>query len=430
MQLETLARIRALAESRRNDLATFLGEIVRIPSPSGGEVDVASRIRREMEAVGFDEVRLDALGSVIGRIGSGPIVIAMDAHIDTVGVGNPDLWRIDPYAGTVIDGCVWGRGAADQKGGMAALIEAGRIIKQLGLDRDGRFTLFVTGTVLEEDCDGLCWLHLIREDGLRPEVVIVTEPTGGRIYRGQRGRMEIEIEVRGVSAHGSAPERGQNAIYRMTEVVRGIQQMAGSFPADEFLGRGSVTVTYIEGRGPSLCAVPDISRLRLDRRLTWGETPESALAEVRRVLDGCSWRDEPEVARVRVPRFEQPAYTGKVYPSDAVFPAWKMPADHPAVRAAERTLRALDPAEAARRFAAAAGETSTSGVEPSEACWTFSTNGVAICGTHGIPCVGMGPGFEEQAHAPDEFCPVEHLVKAAAFYAAFPLVYCAPPATR
>jgi putative selenium metabolism hydrolase len=425
MDQKTLTAIRELAQTRRDGLAGFLGEIVRIPSPSGAEGDVAARIRREMEAVGFDEVRTDALGSVVGRIGSGPTVIAMDAHIDTVGAGNHDLWDFDPFSGTVLDGCVWGRGAADQKGGMAALVEAGRIIKQLGLDRAGRFTLLVTGTVLEEDCDGLCWLHLIQEDGLRPEVVIVTEPTGGHIYRGQRGRMEIEITVRGVSAHGSAPERGQNAIYRMTEVVRGVQQLAAHFPSDEFLGRGSVTVTYIEGRGPSLCAVPDFSRLQLDRRLTWGETRESALAEVRGVLEGCSWSSEPDVAQVRVPRFERPAYTGKVYPSEAVFPAWKLAADHPAVRAAERTLWALFPADVARRFAATAGEAPAAGAGPTEARWTFSTNGVAICGTHGIPCVGMGPGFEEQAHAPNEFCPVDHLVTAAAFYAAFPLVYCA-----
>jgi putative selenium metabolism hydrolase len=416
-------RIREAAVSQGEAIAELLGELIRIPSPSGAESEVAGRIRQEMHAAGFDEVRVDALGSVIGRIGSGPTVIAMDAHIDTVGIGNREPWSAAPYSGEVRQGNVWGRGAADQKGGMAALIHAGRIVKQLGLDRTNRFTLYVTGTVMEEDCDGLCWQHLIREDGLRPEVVVVTEPTGCRVYRGQRGRMEIEIEVRGVSAHGSAPERGQNAIYRMTEVVRGVQALAGGFPSDEFLGPGSVTVTYIEGRGPSLCAVPDICRVRLDRRLTWGETPESALTEVQRVLDACAWAGEPGAARLTVPRYEKPAYTGKVYPGEAIFPAWKVASDHRAVRAADKTLWELFPETVARGFARVAGEASDSGVEPMPARWTFSTNGVAICGTHGIPCVGFGPGHEAQAHAPDEFCPIEELVTATAFYAAYPLVY-------
>ena len=421
----SLHNLRDHAQGLRDATARFLGDLIRIPSPSGDEAAVAKRVCQEMESAGFDEVRIDALGSVIGRIGSGPTVIAVDAHIDTVDVGDREQWRMDPFSGAVMEECVWGRGAADQKGGLAALVHAGRIVKELGLDRSNRFTLYLTGTVMEEDCDGLCWHHLIREDGLRPEVVVVTEPTGCRIYRGQRGRMEIEIEVHGISAHGSAPERGQNAIYRMTEVVRGIQALAARFPNDEFLGRGSVTVTYIEGRGPSLCAVPDVCRVRLDRRLTWGETRESALAEVQSVLDACPWAGEAGVARLSVPRYEKPAYTGKRYPADAVFPAWKIAADHRAVRAAEKTLWELFPDVVARGFARAAGEASESGAEPARACWAFSTNGVAICGTHGIPCLGFGPGHEEQAHAPNEFCPVDELVMATAFYAAFPLVYAA-----
>lgn len=422
---ESLRSVRDRAEGLRDATSRLLGDLVRIPSPSGREAQIADRVRREMESAGFDEVRIDALGSVVGRVGSGPTVIAVDAHMDAVDVGNRALWHTDPYAGAVVEGRVWGRGAADQKGGLAALIQAGRIVKELGLDRSNRFTLYLTGTVMEEDCDGLCWHHLIREDGLRPEVAVVTEPTGCRVYRGQRGRMEIEIEVHGLSAHGSAPERGRNAIYRMTEVVRGIQELAARFPTDEFLGRGSVTVTYIEGRGPSLCAVPDVCRVRLDRRLTWGETRESALAEVQRVLAACPWAGEAGVARLSVPRYDQPSYTGKRYPADAVFPAWKIAADHRAVRAAEKTLWGLFPDVVTRGFARAAGEASESGLEPAPACWTFSTNGVAICGTHGIPCVGFGPGHEEQAHAPNEFCPVDELVTATAFYAAFPLVYAA-----
>ncbi|MBI5498968.1 MAG: YgeY family selenium metabolism-linked hydrolase [Deltaproteobacteria bacterium] len=384
--------IRERAERYRDETAKFLAEIVSIPSLSGQERGVVERIGAEMRAVGFDEVRVDGLGSVIGRIGNGKHVIAMDAHIDTVDVGNPANWTFEPHRGHVRDGKVWGRGAADQKGGMASMVTAGRILKELGAKGD--WTLLVTGTVMEEDCDGLCWDHLVRVEGLRPEVCVITEPTGCRIYRGQRGRMEIEIEVAGRSAHGSAPERGVNAIYKMAPVVAGLEKLNERLRRDEFLGKGTVVVSHILGDGPSLCAVADRCRTYLDRRLTAGETRDSALAEIREVLAGVE-------AKVTVPRYEQAAYTGKIFPMEKYFPTWVTPAEHAAVRAAERTYRGLF------------------GGEPLVDKWTFSTNGVAIMGLHGIPCVGFGPGYEEQAHAPDEWCPVEHLVQAAAFYAGF-----------
>ena len=389
-------RIRELAERYRDDTARFLADIVSIPSLSGQERAVVERIAAEMRKVGFDEVRTDGLGSVIGRIGRGRHVIAMDAHIDTVDVGNRALWSFDPHHGHVRDGKVWGRGAADQKGGMAAMVTAGRILQELGVSGD--WTLIVTGTVMEEDSDGLAWDYLVREEGVRPEVCVLTEPTGCRIYRGHRGRMEIEIEVTGRSAHGSAPERGVNAIYKMAPVILAVERLNERLRSDPFLGKGTVVASHVLGTGPSLCAVADRCVLYLDRRLTAGETRDSALAEVRQALGGVG-------AEVRVPRYEAPAYTGKVFPMDKYYPTWVTPPDHPAVQAAVANYRDLF------------------GEEPTVDKWTFSTNGVAIMGLHGIPCVGFGPGFEEQAHAPDEFCPVEHLAQAAAFYAGFPTAY-------
>jgi len=388
--------ILARAEHYRDDIAKFLVDLVSIPSLSGRERAVVERIGEEMGRVGFDEVRIDGLGSIIGRIGSGKRVLAMDAHIDTVDVGNRANWTFEPHHGHVRDGKVWGRGAADQKGGMAAMVYAGKLLKELGVHGD--WTLLVTGTVMEEDCDGLCWDHLVRVEHVRPEVCVITEPTGCRIYRGQRGRMEIEIEVAGRSAHGSAPERGVNAIYKMAPVVQGIERLNERLRGDEFLGKGTVVASHLLGDGPSLCAVADRCRLYLDRRLTVGETRDSALAEIAEVIG-------PLEAKVTVPRYEQAAYTGKVFPMDKYYPTWVTPADHPAVRAAVRAYQELF------------------GSEPVVDKWTFSTNGVAIMGLHGIPCVGFGPGFEEQAHAPDEFCPVDQLVRAAAFYARFPGAY-------
>jgi putative selenium metabolism hydrolase len=279
---------------------------------------------------------------------------------------------------------------------MAAMLAAGRLIKELSLECDA--TLLFTGTVMEEDCDGLCWQHLIREEGIRPDVCVITEPTGLRIYRGQRGRMEMEAEVRGLSAHGSAPERGDNAITKMAPLVLEIAALNDRLAGDPFLGKGTVVVSEIRSVGPSQCAVPDGCSVYLDRRLTAGESKEIAVGQIEAIVAKAG-------GSVRVPRYEQAAYTGKVYPTEKYYPTWSIPAEHRAVRAAAAACRDLF------------GET------PPIDKWTFSTNGVAIAGMHGIPCVGMGPGFEEQAHAPDEWTPVEHLWQAAAFYAWFPQAF-------
>ncbi len=385
-------KILELAKHYEDATANFLADIVSIPSLSCEEGAVVARIGEEMKKVGFDEVRVDGLGSIIGRIGRGKKIIAMDAHIDTVDVGTRELWNFDPFNGHVKDGKVWGRGTADQKGGMAAMVYAGKIIKELKLDGD--YTLLVTGTVMEEDCDGLCWQYLINEEKIRPDVCVITEPTGLRIYRGQRGRMEMEAGVTGKSSHGSAPERGDNAIYKMAPLVLDIKKLNDELKPDAFLGKGTVVVSKISSVGPSQCAVPDGCGIYLDRRLTAGETKEIALAQIQKIV-------APSGGKVSIPKYARAAYTGKVYPTELYFPTWVIPEDHPAVCAAVSSYEGLFKSK------------------PVVDKWTFSTNGVAICGMHKIPCVGFGPAFEEQAHAPNEFCPVDHLSKAAAFYAAF-----------
>lgn len=384
------------AKKYEAEIARFLTDIVSIPSLSGGEHRVAQRIGEEMTRVGFDEVRTDGLGSIIGRIGNGKIIIAMDAHIDTVDIGNRDLWNFDPYNAFVKDGKVWGRGSADQKGGMASMVYAGKIIKELGLSGD--YTLLVTGTVMEEDCDGLCWQYLIREEGVRPNVCVITEPTGLRIYRGHRGRMEIEAEVLGLSSHGSAPERGDNAIYKMAPLVLDIAKLNERLAMDAFLGKGTVVVSQISSVGPSQCAVPDGCKIYLDRRLTAGETKEIAVGQISDIVNRSD-------GKVHVPVYDSPAYTGKIYPTEKYYPTWAIPEGHLAVRAAADSCEGLF------------------GKIPPIDKWTFSTNGVAICGMHSIPCVGYGPGFEEQAHAPNEWIPTEHLWRATAFYAWYPQLY-------
>jgi len=384
--------ISRLAEKYRNDTAENLSKMVKIKSLSREEQEVAHELKRQMEEAYFDQVWIDPLGNVIGRIGNGDKILAIDAHIDTVDVGNPENWDFDPFSGEIKDGYVLGRGSVDQEGGAAAFVTAGRILKELGFGDE--LTVYFVGSVMEEDCDGLCWKYIIEEDKIRPDVVISTEPTNLNVYRGHRGRMEIEVTFFGVSAHGSAPERGKNAIYMASRACLEIEKLNDRLRVDEFLGKGSVTVTEFVSQSPSLCAVADYARIHLDRRLTWGETKESAVAEVQEIIKGMD-------AQIEVLQYREKAYTGLEYGMEKYYPTWKMPEDHPVVKTGVTAFEELF------------------GHTPKVDKWTFSTNGVTINGIYKIPMIGFGPGNEVLAHAPNEKVPVEHLVKASAFYAMY-----------
>ncbi len=327
--------IHARARELESETVRCLLALVATPSFSTKEKDVIQVIAGEMRGVGMDEVRVDGLGSIIGRLGSGPRVIAFDAHIDTVYPGEMALWNFDPFTPKVEDGKVWGRGTVDQKGGMASMLTAARILKEQGLDK--RFTVLFTGTVMEEDCDGLCWQHLIREDGIKPEVVVITEPTNLNLYRGHRGRMEILVKIGGLSCHGSAPERGDNAIYKISKIALEIEKLNTRLAKDPFLGTGTVAVTQVFFSSPSQCAVPDGASIQLDRRLTLGETKDSAVAEVR---DAAARAGYPE-AVVEVLTYDEAAYTGKRYPTEKYYPTWATPETSPYVTGAADAYQQL-----------------------------------------------------------------------------------------
>jgi putative selenium metabolism hydrolase len=392
------AAIKKAAESCEKDMTRFLRDLVRIPGESCGEGETAARIVEEMKKTGFDEAGIDKMGNVLGYMGRGKALIAFDAHIDTVGIGNRATWNFDPYEGYETAEEIGGRGTSDQRGGLVAAVYGARIMRELGLLNDS-YRVLVSGTVQEEDCDGLCWEYIIKEGGIRPEFVVITEPTNGNIYRGQRGRMEIRVEVQGLSCHGSAPERGDNAIYKMGEIIGEVRELNGRLRDDPFLGKGTLTVSQIYFSSPSRCAVADMCAISIDRRLTMGETWEGALDEIRAL---------PLVkkygARVSMYTYDRPSYTGLRYPIECFFPTWVIPKDAPAARAMVQAYE---------------GMYGKARVDK----WTFSTNGVAIMGRNGIPCIGFGPGREEEAHAPNEKTWKQDLVRCAAVYAALPSVY-------
>jgi len=384
------------ARGHQDDVVRFLRDLIAIPATSCQEGPVIRRIEAEMQKVGFDEIRVDALGNILGRIGSGKRVVMMDSHTDTVGVGDPKEWSFDPYQGKVEDGCVWGRGASDQRAGIACLVYAGKLIKDLGLTDD--VTVWMCGSVEEEDSDGIGWLYILREDGIKPDGIVITEPTNLRVYRGHRGRMEIEVHVPGVSCHASAPERGVNPIYKATRIIQQVEALNGRLKDDPFLGKGTVTVTDVRALTPSLCAVPSSATFHLDRRLTTGESRESAVAEIRAL-------PALEDATVEVLQYKVKSWRGLEYGMEKYYPTWVLEESHPLVRSGVETHRTLF------------------GKAPVVDKWTFSTNGVATMGIMGVPTIGFGPGEEDNAHSVRERVPIEHLVTATAFYTAFPLVF-------
>ncbi len=396
------AKINELAQAYQPDMTRFLRDMIRIPSESCREKDVILRIRAEMDKLGY-RTEIDGMGNVLGFLGNGPRLIAFDAHIDTVGVGLAGNWDFDPYEGREDAATIGGRGASDQEGGMAAMVYGGKIMLDLGLIPPD-VTVLMAGTVQEEDCDGLCWQYLLRERGLKPEFVVSTEPTDGGIYRGQRGRMEIRVDVRGVSCHGSAPERGDNAIFRMGRILTELEALSATLADDPFLGKGTLTVSQIFYTSPSRCAVADSCSISIDRRLTWGEDKDLALGQIR---DLPSVKAAGDRVAVSMYTYEEPSWTGLVYPTDCYFPTWALPREHPACQAAEQAYRNLFHKE------------------PRTDKWTFSTNGVAIMGMFGIPVIGFGPGKECQAHAPNEITWKNDLSDCAALYAALPGVYSA-----
>ena len=431
-------KIRQAAQAYEKDMTKFLRDLIRIPGESCQEKGHIDRIAEEMRTVGFDRVEIDPQGNVLGYMGRGEKLIAFDAHIDNVGIGYLENWKFDPYEGYENETEIGGRGGSDQMGGIVSSVYGAKIMKDLGMLND-QYTVLVTGTVQEEDCDGLCWQYIIREDGVRPAFVVSTEPTDGGIYRGHRGRMEIRVDVTGVSCHGSAPERGDNAIYKMADILQDVRALNENDDADEteikglvkmlnpkynpqweearFLTRGTVTVSEIFFTSPSRCAVADSCSVSLDRRMTAGETWESCLQEIRD-LPAC--KKYGDAVTVSMYEYDRPSYTGLVYPIECYFPTWTIPENDVITQSLKQAYTGLYGEERSGDSTVDAERKARPLIDK----WTFSTNGVTIMGRNGIPCIGFGPGAEDQAHAPNEITWKEDLVKCAAVYAALPTIYC------
>ena len=390
---EIIQKLQEKIQSQSEAIVRFMREICAIPSMDSNIEAVGKRIASEMQTLHFDEVRFDKMGNIMGRICNGSKVIVVDSHIDTFGIGDPHEWQWDPFEGKVEDGVLYARGACDEKNSTPGMVYGLAAARDLGL-LDG-WTAYYFGN-MEEWCDGIAPNTFVEVDPkIRPDFVVIGEPTKMNVYRGHKGRIELKVTAKGVSAHAASNHVGINAIYLLLPVIAGIRDLEPTLGDDPFLGHGKITVSDMIVKTPSINAVPDEAVIYIDRRMTFGESQEEAIAQVEALIP----EESKDRVKVEALFYDVPSYTGFVFPVDKYFPAWAIPEDHALVQAGLETRRLL-------------------GLEDAPAGkWSFSTNGIYWAGKAGIPSIGFGPGDEVTAHTVHDSVKLDDVVKAAEFYA-------------
>lgn len=386
-------QIKARVAAQREDIIRFLRELCAIPSYESQIRAVGERAEAEMKKLGFEETWFDQMGNIVGRIGNGPVKLLYDSHIDTVGIGDPAAWGWDPFEGKVEDGVLFARGACDEKGSTPGMIYGLAIAHELGL-LDG-ISAYYFGN-MEEWCDGIAPNALVEAEGLRPDFVVVGEPTRMQVYRGHKGRVEMQVVAKGKSAHAASNFLGDNAIYKPLPVIDAISKLEPELGDDPFLGHGRITVSDMHVKTPSINAVPDEALIYIDRRITFGEEPQAVLDHIRRLIGD---RSDIEAS---ILYYDDPSYTGFVFGVDKIYPAWALPEDNAYVQAGVQAGALLW------------GSPTPTGK------WDFSTNGTYWMDKAGIPSIGFGPGDEIHAHTVIDQAPLDDVVRATEWYALLP----------
>ena len=377
-----------LTSEVKEELIEFTQSLVRIKSLSGQEGEIIKFIEAKMIALGYDEVTIDSMGNLVGRIGHGEKAIMFDSHVDTVEVQDEGQWDIPPFSGEIVEGRLRGRGSVDMKSGAAASIYAGAIAKKMGFT-PGK-TIYVSCSVFEEDCDGENLKHLFRELNFKPNYVVICEPSNNTIALGHKGKAQISIKTHGVSAHGSAPEKGLNAIYEMAEIIQRVEKTNLELMKKDG-PKATLVMSRISSVSVSLNAVPSECEVYLDRRMVPGETEDVIKQEMDRII-------KDKNATWEVGTLYRKSWTGMEIKYEPFHLAWKIELDHELSKACIAAYR--------ENF----------GVEPTEyEFWDFSTNAVTPVGM-GIPTIGFGPGEYKLAHMRNESCKVDQIVDACGFY--------------
>lgn len=364
-------------------LISLCQNLVKIPSLSGAEGDVALFLQSTMQSLGFDEVFVDAYGSVTASIfGSkeGKRIL-LDGHIDTVGVENPNLWKYDPYEGRLFEGRIYGRGTSDMKGALSAMILAASDFKK---QTKGDFagSIHVSCTVCEECFEGVSSRLVTAR--IKPDAVIVGEASSLTIKRGQRGRAEVVLQTHGKSCHSSNPQKGVNAVTAMLTLLNEVLALKG--PSHPVLGEGILVLTdIVSSPYPGLSVVPESCTVTFDRRVLPSETEASILQPIQQILER-----HPDIkASVSIAFGTLTCYTGASLSAKRFFPAWLLQEDHPLVQAAQKALPSAPLSH-----------------------YSFCTNASHFCAEAGIPTIGYGPSEESLAHTVDEYISVDQLSSA------------------
>lgn len=374
--------------SKASDLIKFVQKSVQTRSYTDEEGNFANLIKLEMEKLGFDQVFIDSTGNVVGKIGNGPKIIHFDSHMDTVEVNDEKDWQQPPFSGNIVDGYLWGRGSVDMKSSLCASIYAAVAARDKGYI-DGK-TIYVTGTVCEEYCDGENLKHLYEELSLKPDYCIICEPSNNVITLGHKGKAQIRIKTYGVSSHGSAPEKGVNAVYEMAEIISRVDELNKSL-CKENKPHGTIVLSDISCVSASLNAVPSECSIYLDRRLALGETLEQVKSEMDELIKNknASWE---------VGTLYHTTWNNKKLEYQPMHDPWKIEKDHILTKSLIKAYEDVYKKE------------------PEEFdFWDFGTNAITPVAM-GIPTIGFGAGEYKLAHMVDERCKVEKIEEACQVY--------------
>lgn len=382
--------VNALFEKYEDDVVRFAQELIQIQSYSGNEEKIAMCIKKKMEDLNYDEVYVDSAGNVVGRLGNSGKTIQFDSHMDTVEVHDEKDWTAPPFSGAIKDGRLYGRGSVDMKSALAASVYAGAIAKEAGFI-EGK-TVIVTGTVCEEFCDGVNLQMLYKEKNLKPDYVVICEPSDNVITLGHKGKAQVLIATHGVSAHGSAPEKGVNAVYEMAEIITRVDALNKKL-SQSGNPHGTIVLSDIRCTSVSLNAVPSECSIYLDRRMVLGETEDDIKREMDSLVEGknASWK---------IGTLKHKSWTGAELVYEPLHKPWKIEGDHPLTLACNAAYENIY------------------GYSPEKYdFWDFGTNAVTPI-SMGIPVIGFGPGEYKLAHMLNENCEISKIKEAFRFYAA------------
>jgi len=386
----SMDKINTAAYGEKDNLVSFLSDLVRIKSITCSEDAVVRRVREEMERIGFDEIIEDTFGNIAAKIGNGPKVLLFDAHLDVVDTEG-QVWDTDPFEPVMKNGRIYGRGTVDDKGPFASALYAGKLIKELDLAEN--LTVYVVGSTVEEECEGLALGAFIEEIDISPDFVVIAESSNLEICRGHKGRAQITATFKGRSVHASVHHSGVNPVDVALPFLESVVHVDKNIPEDDELGRGHITIVDTKCESLSLSSLPTSMTVVMDRRTTTLDTYDSLLEELKKLPAGDKCSLEYAV-------WSGTSYKGREISGEEFFPGWILEENHPLVQAGVRAYADLF------------------NEQPVVTTWGFSTNGNYTMGKRGFPTVGFGPGNTALCHLENEYIVIDDLVKAAAFYAA------------